>query len=175
MSSSKCMPSCEVADSILANIAGEDDRALDGVKCSFLSFLFEMCWDVNPGSQCRPSVGKHIRQLAPFYRNTCLTNPCYALFSMSQAVTSTRTRCAPYFDALLKTLLSPNCGKATAAEMEEKERRMTEFKACAEREAQVTCKQETMSFVDTFSKHMSDVCQDAKTAVTGNGQYLSAM
>lgn len=71
-----------VADSILSNILHENDHSLDPVKCSFLSYLFEVCWEAGLDNECRPSVDKNMKQVAHFYRSHCLPNSCFALFFM---------------------------------------------------------------------------------------------
>jgi hypothetical protein len=75
-----------VADSILTNILHEEDHSLDPVKCSFLSYLFEVCWDATPENECRPSVDKNMKQVAHFYRSHCLPNSCFALFFMTPEI-----------------------------------------------------------------------------------------
>jgi len=159
VSQSQCMPSCLVANSILSNIANEKDPALDGVKCSFLSFMYEMCWDVNPGSNCRPAVDQRIHTMASYYRNTCLNNSCYALFSLSSATdTSLRMKCAPYFDKLMENMAKANCKKHPLLEQRERELHLKNFRDCAELQARSSCKNETVNFINTFASHLDDIC-----------------
>lgn len=161
VTTSRCLPSCLVADSILGNIEKESDPALDAVKCSFLSFLFEMCWDTNPGSDCRPSVDKRIRSMASFYRNTCLHNSCFALFSLSSASENTvRAKCAPHFDSLLATLMKPDCTDDIQSQIGhlDRQRKIENFKECAQKQARTSCKNETLQFLDTFANHMTEIC-----------------
>ncbi|KAI1292783.1 hypothetical protein HDE_06747 [Halotydeus destructor] len=167
VSNSTCPPSCLVANSILGNIVHERDPSLNAVKCSFLSFMYEMCWDTEPTAAGCPSVGQRIANMAPFYRNVCLANSCYAMFSISSASANTvRANCGPHYDALLDSLLKRDCNKETDPEHLEKAVRIRNFRQCAENLANADCKFETLQFLDTFAAHVTDLCGPKGSAVT---------
>lgn len=169
VSNSNCQPSCVVADSILTNIMREKDPSLDAVKCSFLSYLFEVCWEtaIQPErhDECRPSVDHNMREVATFYRQHCLSNSCFSLFSVQrqprdhpgqsrgQPNGQKGSPCSRPFERLLQSLLKPDC-KGNPNRTREMER---EFKDCAEREAAtMSCRQETGQFIDTFLDHVRE-------------------
>lgn len=81
---SHCQPSCMMADSIFNNMKNETDQSLVPVKCSFLSYLFEHCWD----SECRPSVDKNMKETIEFYRNNCGSISCFPILSPSDLALS---------------------------------------------------------------------------------------
>ena len=153
VTNSHCQPSCLVADSILTNILMEDDENLNSIRCSFLSYLFEACWDVEiAGNECRPSVDKNMRQVSQFYRQHCLSRPCFAIFSMQKGKV-----CSHQFQDLLQTLLNPDsCKQATTASVDNSTRddKMMAFKSCAEHASTDSCRNETGRFIDLFMSHM---------------------
>ena len=83
-----CRPSCMMADSIFNNMKNESDKSLVPVKCSFLSYLFEHCWDSSPGLECRPSVDKNMRETIEFYRDNCGSISCFPILSPSDLAVS---------------------------------------------------------------------------------------
>ena len=170
VSNSRCQPSCLVADSILSNILREEDSSLDAVKCSFLSYLFEVCWDTDTVNkqdghhECRPSVDKNMKTVSQFYRSKCIPNNCFALFfrppedqhrqqqGQLQGLEKIPSNlCSTQFQSLLQVLLNPSCNTDHLSQLASK---MGDLKECAEQHSTPSCRRETSQFMDNFMKHM---------------------
>ena len=168
-----------MADSLLSNILKESDASLDTIRCSFLSYLLESCWDVAiPGNECRPSVDKNMRQVSRFYREHCLPSSCFSIFSAQRG-----RPCAAQFEQLMRSMMHPDAchassdggsgredyseddvtgsqgmiddnGERVVAGREEREQQMTAFKACAESASPASCRGQTSAFIDLFMSHV---------------------